>query len=169
MAKTKASAVKAPQKTTASKEKSPKKTPKTAPSGDVSVKLLDCFMRDASVECFLPPAMQPDQKRELDFSLSTAVRPVGENVSCVGVAIRVRIHMPQQPPFLVAEMIEEGIFNTTCENDERKRWLGTEGASQVYDKARKVMLGMLAEAGVSPPIPSTIDFAKVWDENTSVK
>jgi preprotein translocase subunit SecB len=146
-----------------------KATPEKARKSDVSVKLLECFMRDLSVECFLPPAMQPTEQRELDFSLSTAVRPLGENVSCVGVAIRVKVASPKQQPFAVAEMIEEGIFNITCENDEKRRWLGTDGASQVYERARKIMLNILAESGIQPPLPATVDFAKLWDESNAKK
>ena len=133
------------------------------------VKLQECFTRDISFESFLPPSLYPREKRDMDFHLAATVRPVGPNISCVNVAMRIRISPQGNPPVIIFEMIQEGVFNTTCENIHEAKKLYVQGGPQVYEKARTYALNIFAMHGVKPPIPAEVNFTKMWQDNNNSK
>lgn len=161
----------AKNQTKATSKKNPKPAPeklvdakKRAASGKssaVSVKLSESFIRDFSLECFLPPHQQPSKNRELDFTISAAVRPLSSERSSVGVAIRLRVSGSDKVPFAVAEMIQEGVFDSAYENEKNRERLLVDGAQQVYAQARKNMLNLLSESRIAPPLPEEVDFQKM--------
>lgn len=129
------------------------------------MKPVECFIRDLSLECFLPPYAHPAKDRQLEFQVSAGVRPLTENLSCVNLAFRTRIHTPQGAPFVIAEMIYEGVFKATCENEAKARTLYVDGSAEIYGEAKEKLLQALAASGVAPPLPATVDFAEMWNKN----
>ncbi|MFZ2587293.1 MAG: protein-export chaperone SecB [Alphaproteobacteria bacterium] len=137
-----------------------------SPKPTVVMKPVECFMRDVSFESHLPPSLYPKDKRDMDFHVAATVRPLTSDYSCVNVAIRVRLSPQGKAPFIILEMIQEGVFKATCENKEQAKVVYTQGGPYVYEKAREMALGILASHGVKPPFPETVDFEKMWQGST---
>lgn len=141
--------------------KSPQKATKSAEKGRETVELTDSFIRDLSVECFMPPSLQPSQKRELELSISAGVRPVGDNHTCVGIAIRGRVVTLQKQLVMVVEMIQECIYKDTSENSKKSTDINVQVANQGYDLAKETLKSVLAKCGAIPPLPEKVDFTKM--------
>ncbi|MCP5405672.1 MAG: protein-export chaperone SecB [Pseudomonadaceae bacterium] len=157
-------AVHKPKTPKTNKTRAARPSKKTKPSTG-SMKPMECFTRDLSFECFLPPHLHPTKDRKLEFQVTAGVRPVAENLSSVNLALRVRIHTPQGAPLAIAEMIEEGVFEATCKNEREVKRLYVDGAALVYEVSKKKLADVLMGAEISPPLPATVDFAEMWDKN----
>jgi preprotein translocase subunit SecB len=157
----------------------PKVVKRTAPKAAVqtsvhktvsrAVKLSECFMRDVSFESFLPPSLYPRENRDMDFHLAATVRPAGKNISCVNVAMRLRISPQGNPPIIIYEMIQEGVFHVPCENIHDAKHIYIQGGPQIYIEARKNAMDILAKHGLKPPIPANVDFVKLWQDSNNSK
>ena len=130
-----------------------------------SVKLMECFMRDLSWESFLPPSLYRRENRDMDFHLAATVRPINPKISCVSVAIRMRLSPQGKQPFVVCEMIQEGVFNASCANKDDAQKIYVSGGPQVYEKARSSLVDILSAQGIKPPLPAHVDFHKLWQDN----
>lgn len=142
-------------------QKSAKNAIKAVRQAPPSVKLVESFIRDLSLECFLPPSGQPLRDREMDFTLSRAVRQEGQNRTCVNIALQVRVSPHGAAPFVLAEMIYENVYNVTGENEGNEAWVENEASHETYRNARKTMLDVLALSGINPPLPEKVDFTKM--------
>jgi preprotein translocase subunit SecB len=149
-----------PQKTAKKPIKKPKKA---APP----VKLLESFIRDLSLECFIAPSGQPSKDREMDFTLSRAIRKEGQNRMCVDIALQLRVSPRGATPFVVAEMIYENVYNVTGENSQIEAWLNEEASHETYQNARKTMLDVLGRSGLNPPLPTTVNFKEVSQQSNA--
>lgn len=148
-------------------QKSAKKTAAPAKTTKSPVKLVESFIRDLSFECFLPPSGQPEKDREMEFTLSRAIRKEGQNRTCVNIAMQARLSPKGSLPFVVAEMIYENVYNVTHENNETRDWIESVASQETYKKARETMLDMLAHSGLNPPIPTKVDFGQM-QQNSNV-
>jgi preprotein translocase subunit SecB len=149
--------------------KTAKKAVTTRKKSVSSVKLVESFIRDLSLECFLPPSAHPAKERQMDFTLSRAIRQEGKNRTCVNIAMQVRISPQSSVPFVVAEMIFENVYNATVENKQDEAWINGQGSQETYAKARKTLLDVLAHGGVNPPLPATVDFSKMSQQGNVSK
>lgn len=159
--------VKAPVSKLAGKSTKAAKPSRVSPKA--GVELVESFIRDFSLECFLPPHAQPAADRRLEVQVSAGVRPLTDVLSCVNLAIRLRVHTPQGAAFAIAEMIHEGVFKATCENEQSARRLYVEGAAEIYPEAKHKLEYMLKSSGLTPPLPATVDFAEMWEKNHASK
>lgn len=148
-------------------QKSAKKPIKTAKKPSAPVKLLESFIRDLSLECFVAPSGQPSKDREMDFTLSRAIRKEGQNRTCVNIALQLRVSPRGSSPFVVAEMIYENVYNVTGENNVAEAWLNEEASHETYQNARKTILALLASSGVTPPLPATVNFKEVSQQGNA--
>lgn len=148
-------------------QKSAKKSVKAVKKTSAPVKLVESFIRDLSLECFVAPSGQPAKDREMDFTLSRAIRREGQNRTCVNIALQLRVSPQGSSPFVVAEMIYENVYNVTGENSATEAWINNEASHETYQNARKTMLDVLSRSGLNPPLPATVNFKEVSQQSNA--
>lgn len=126
---------------------------------NMTFNLVGQYARDVSLECPKPAFATESKKIALAMDIGVAVRSVAENAHETAVKIHCEGKTEDGVVCYIAEVEYAGIFEAVgFSNEQLLSVLSIDGAALVYPFARRVLMGLITDAGYRAPMMDLVNF-----------